>query len=281
MSARTRPRPSNEARAGDSATATQRPQGTPSGMTADASPVLAAGRGPISKPDLGGGVSHPARFSDAILARIAEVVDALPRRSDRPLRLLDPFAGTGRVHELRDRCTAAVETIGVELEPEWAQLSPYTIIGSALALPFTGSTFDVVATSPCYGNRLADHHNASDPHLRRSYRHDLGRPLSDGNAGAMQWGDEYRTFHVAAWGEALRVLRPGGTLVVNVKDHVRRGEVQPVTAWHLAVLVDLGMVHDAEASVAVATRHLRQGANRGRAGDEQVLVFRKPGEVRR
>lgn len=42
MSARTRPRPSNEARAGDSATATQRPQGTPSGMTAAASPVLAA-----------------------------------------------------------------------------------------------------------------------------------------------------------------------------------------------------------------------------------------------
>lgn len=218
---------------------------------------------PITKPDLGGGVSHPARYSTNLIPIFADILDGYDH-------VLDPFAGTGRIHEL------PMHTVGVEIEPEWAALHPDTVEGSALDLPWEDAEFDAVCTSPTYGNRLADSHNASDPERRRSYTHDLGRKLSDDNSGAMQWGDEYREFHETAWAEAVRVLRPGGRFVLNIKDHIRGGVQQPVTAWHVAALVDLGMRYNAELSQGAPTGHLQQGSNsEARAGQELVLVFDK------
>jgi len=218
---------------------------------------------PITKPDLGGGVSHPARYSTNLIPIFADILDGYDH-------VLDPFAGTGRIHDL------PMHTVGVEIEPEWAALHPDTVEGSALELPWEDAEFDAVCTSPTYGNRLADSHNASDPERRRSYTHDLGRKLSDDNSGAMQWGDEYREFHETAWAEAVRVLRPGGRFVLNIKDHIRGGVQQPVTAWHVAALVDLGMRYNAELSQGAPTGHLQQGSNsEARAGQELVLVFDK------
>lgn len=182
--------------------------------------------GPPTKPDLGGGISHPARYSRELMPVLADAVPV-----ERFRRVLDPFAGTGRIHELPN------ETVGIEIEPEWADLHPDTIVGSALALPFPNESFDAIVTSPTYGNRLADSHNASDPERRRSYTHDLGRSLNPDNSGAMQWGGEYRAFHEDAWTEAVRVLRPGGRFVLNIKDHIRDGIRQQVTAWHLSTLM--------------------------------------------
>jgi len=218
---------------------------------------------PITKPDLGGGVSHPARYSTNLIPIFADILDGYDH-------VLDPFAGTGRIHDL------PMHTVGIEIEPEWAALHPDTVEGSALELPWEDAEFDAVCTSPTYGNRLADSHNASDPERRRSYTHDLGRKLSADNSGAMQWGDEYREFHETAWAEAVRVLRPGGRFVLNIKDHIRGGVQQPVTAWHVAALVDLGMRYNAELSQGAPTGHLQQGSNsEARAGQELVLVFDK------
>jgi ParB-like chromosome segregation protein Spo0J len=220
-------------------------------------------RPPITKPDLGGGVSHPARYSDELFQHFRELLDAHST-------VLDPFAGTGRIHELRPRW----ETTGVELEPEWAQLSPHTIVGSALALPFPDEHFDAICTSPTYGNRLADHHDAADPGLRRSYTHDLGRTLTAGNSGVMHWGDTYRDFHEQAWREAVRVLVEGGTFILNIKDHFRKGQWQDVAGWHVHALCDLGLY--VEAVRPVATGNLRQGANGDlRVPDELVIAFGK------
>jgi SAM-dependent methyltransferase len=207
---------------------------------------------PITKPDLGGGVSHPARYSSGMVEFFASMLDQV-----RHHRVLDPFAGTGGIHALTE---FGFDTVGVELEPEWARLHDRTICGSALELPFDGgTTFDAIVTSPTYGNRLADSHNASDPHLRRSYTHDLGRQLSDGSSGAMQWGDEYREFHRAAWAEAKRVLAFGGRFVLNIKDHIRGGEWQDVAGWHVDTLVELGFCVRAIRPFAVTS--LRAGAN--------------------
>ena len=220
----------------------------------------------ITKPDLGGGVSHPARFSDAIIEQFANLL------GDETQDVLDPFAGTGRIHEL---ARWGHTTTGIELEPEWADLHDRTTTGSALELPFGDGTFTAIATSPTYGNRLADSHNASDPHLRRSYTHDLGRTLHEDNSGAMQWGASYREFHAAAWAEAHRVLQPHGLFLLNIKDHIRDGVQQPVTAWHVAALTALGFQFDAAQSGGVTTQHLRQGATSERAGQELILVFVK------
>lgn len=218
----------------------------------------------ITKPDLGNGVSHPARFNDALIPVFAQALSGCTT-------VCDPFAGTGKVHDLQ---AYGYQTIGVEIEPEWALMHPDTHVGNALALPFGDEVFDAIVTSPCYGNRLADSHDARDGSVRRSYTHDLGRKLNDDNAGAMQWGDDYRSFHRAAWAEAFRVLKPGGRLVVNLKDHIRKGKRQLVAGWHVTELCRMGfalLMH-----TEVVTRGLRQGVNADlRVPVEQVYVLEK------
>jgi len=182
--------------------------------------------------------------------------------------VLDPFAGTGRIHELGP----AWDTVGVEIEPEWAHLHPRTIVGNALALEFADATFDAICTSPTYGNRLADHHEARDGSVRRTYRHDLGRALHPENSGRMQWGESYRDFHERAWAEAVRVLRPGGLFVLNVKNHIRRGEEVDTTSFHRETLEQLGLKVVAEETVPVSG--MRVGINRqARVTHESVLAF--------
>lgn len=215
----------------------------------------------ISKPDLGNGVSHPARYSAALLPVFADYL--APCRT-----VLDPFAGTGRIHELQQ---FGFETVGVEIEPEWARLQPDTIEGNVLALPFGDAAFDAICTSPTYGNRLADHHNAADPELRRSYTHDLGRSLHEDNSGAMHWGDEYRAFHEQAWKECLRVLKPHGLFVLNIKDHIRAGERQPVSGWHVTTLCRFGLV--LLEHTEVETPSMRAGSNSDLRGPEYVYLF--------
>lgn len=218
--------------------------------------------GRLTKPDLGGGISHPARYNKAIL-------DLFESWIPRGACVLDPFAGTGRIHDL------ARETVGVELEPEWAALRDGTICADARHLPFPDATFDVVATSPTFGNRLADHHEAKDASLRRSYAHDLGRRLTPGNSGEMHWGDEYRELHAEVWAEVRRVLKPDGLFLVELKNHIRGGVEQQVREWHDRTIRELGFIDLARQPLGV--RHLRQGANTKRC-PAFVYVYRAPGD---
>jgi SAM-dependent methyltransferase len=214
-------------------------------------------------------LKHPAKFTPSILAAIEPL---LPVEGV----ILDPFAGTGRVHEFG---SSTLLTLGVELEPEWAEMHPRTQVGNALNLPFLDGCVDAIVTSPTYGNRMADHHEAKDASRRMTYRHTLGRPLSDDNSGAMQWGPEYRQFHVWAWNEACRVLKPGGLFILNCKDHVRGGKVQHVTRFHWQVLrrgFDTGL--RTKAVRKVVTPGMRFGQNGSvRVGHEWVIAMRKDG----
>jgi tRNA G10 N-methylase Trm11 len=213
--------------------------------------------------------AHPARFSDVALQSVGAIlaVDALAQGRTRPL-VLDPFAGVGHVHELSQT------TVGVEIEPDWAQAHRRTLVGDATVLPFADATFDVVVTSPCYGNRLSDHHDAKDASRRHTYRHSLGHPLAANNAGSLPWGERYRELHALAWRETQRVLRSGGLCLIVVSDHIRKGERQRVVDWHLSVLIDIGFL--VEQVVSVATIRLRHGANAARRVDsEKILVVRR------
>lgn len=210
---------------------------------------------------------HPAAYSDAIVAEIAKHVPASGT-------VLDPFAGTGRIHELAN---ADRKTIGVEIEPEWADKHPDTVLGSALHLDevVEPGSVDAIATSPTYGNRMADHHDAKDDSVRLTYKHTLGRDLTDGNSGELQWGPAYRAFHEDAWDQAVAALKPGGTFTLNIKNHIRAGEVQRVAEWHINYLM---LEHGMEmvAFEPVVTKGLMAGANADtRIGYELVVTFRK------
>ena len=62
--------------------------------------------------------------------------------------------------------------------PEWATQSPLTVVGNALDVAALCPVTDCIVTSPCYGNRMADHHDAKDSSRRITYKHKLGRDMS-------------------------------------------------------------------------------------------------------
>lgn len=204
---------------------------------------------------------HPAKFSDSILTAIAaHVPDGA--------KLLDPFAGTGRIHEL-----TFADTYGIEIQPQWAKMHYRTQVGDATQLPFDADEFDIVATSPTYGNRFADKHNAKDGSVRRSYTHDLGEQLEPNNSGGMQWGPEYRALHQAAWREVRRVLKPRGLFLLNISNHIRKKETAHVAEWHLTQCIQLGF-ELLEIELIDTKRH-RQGQNHeARAEHEYLFVMR-------
>jgi tRNA G10 N-methylase Trm11 len=212
---------------------------------------------------------HPARFTPAVLAAIAELI---ARHGSVTGMLLDPFAGTGGIHDL-SRWLPDLETVGVELEARWAAWHPRTIVADARALPFRAASLDVVATSPAYGNRMADSYDGRDGSDRRTYRIALGQALRAGNSGALRWGEEYRQLHRTAWAEAVRVLRPGGLFVLNVKDPPGPGGVLlPVTDWHLDALAALGLRLVERREVPVPGYRRGRGAER-RARHEIVAAL--------
>ena len=256
--------------------------------------------------------AHPAPFSLPVLDAIGAVLEHEAFiLGKKKLRVLDSFAGIGRIHDLPHN------TVGVELEPEWAQQHPNTEVGDATKLRFRANSFDAYATSVCYGNRMADHHENNDlckkcegagfwheqydnrpkwwkvtcdickgsgiSH-RRSYKHYLGRDLSPNNAGELLWhdgprGKPYRSLHIKSHREAIRVSR--GLVIVNCKNHLRTlrtGEkptLQRVTEWHMRCLDHLGC--SIEQVIRVPVHGYKFGANRDiRDSYESVIVARVP-----
>lgn len=214
---------------------------------------------------------HPAKFSQPILELVHEVIPL-----HKETLVLDPFAGVGGVHWLQDNFPdSGRKTVGIELEPEWALAHKRTIIGSALKIPLADESVDVIATSPAYGNRMADHHDARDSSRRNTYRHALGRPMSDGSGAVLQWGESYRHFHWVAMCEAHRTLKRKGLHIWNVSNHIRQGQEMRVVEFYEGCLRRLGC--QVIGKYPIKTRRQKQGANHHlRVEYEYVVVARRP-----
>lgn len=206
-------------------------------------------------------IKHPAKYTDSLLPVFEKMLTGCKT-------VLDPFAGTGKIHLL------PFETVGVEIEKEWASMHKKTIIGDATCLPFKDLTFDAICTSPTYGNRMADCHNAKDGSSRNTYTHKLGRKLTKNNTGAMQWGDKYRDMHEKAWFETYRVLKNNGRFVLNFKNHIRKGKVVDVFSWHLELLKKIGFTLETIEKVPTNGNGFGKNAEL-RTGFEFVALLRK------
>lgn len=215
---------------------------------------------------------NPAVFSDPIIEALAKIL-----LGEKIKSVFDPMAGSGKITKVREygfRGKLACNDIEKGWDRYDAQLGvTWSHVDAAHLKNKRAGSVECVATSPSYGNRMADSHEAKDDSRRISYTHNLGRPLKEGNTGAMQWGERYREKHVAIWQEMYRILRPGGLLIVNVSDHIRNGEVQKVSAWHVKALREIGFT--LSSSKKVKTRRCKFGANRERVEHENIFVFRK------
>jgi len=236
-------------------------------------------------------IKHPATFSPLIIEAIAtelreqwELVRKAWSYERALLWVLDPYAGIGKIHQI-DPTRQWAMTKGVELEPEWADQHPQTICGDSTKLDEMGLSahqFDTIATSVAYGNRMADQYipPPSDKSKRFTYATALGRKCSDNSSAAMQWhngprGDPYRQLHAEVWDACDRVLRPGGRVVLNCKNHIRQGEEQFVTEWHIGYLIDKGyrLLRDYE----LETSGIKFSPNQARF-NERIVVLVKPTE---
>jgi len=215
-------------------------------------------------------IKHPATYTNSFIPKFAELLIGCEN-------VLDIFGGVGKLALIKEQGFTG-KVICNELEREWAETSQHNVdewhIGDAANMTWAESnSFDAICTSPTYGNRMADHHNAKDGSKRVTYKHFLGRDLNEANTGRMQWGENYRQKHLEIYKECGRVLKNGGLMIVNVSDHIRKGQVVNVVEWHKEALTNFGMKLIDE--IKIETPRMAFGQNgKSRVQHECILVFK-------
>ncbi len=110
---------------------------------------------------------HPAKYSEEFLPLFADLLKGYRN-------VLDPMAGTCKISEIK-RFGYQGKIYANELEREWVETWDYKdnldeiTFCDAQDLPYNEGFFDSICTSPTYGNRMADHHNAKDGSKRNTY----------------------------------------------------------------------------------------------------------------
>lgn len=217
-------------------------------------------------------VRHPAKYTDKFIPIFANHLKCCDR-------VLDPMGGTGKIGLIKKHGFDGV-VYNNDLEVEWLQQSfnnGCDVVSNfdAANTGYPDGYFDGICTSPTYGNRMADSHVAKDLSVRNTYTHAIGRKLHDSNTGKMQWGESYRSKHVDIYKEIYRLLATNGIFILNVKDHIRKGDVVHVSDFHLDTALSVGLV--LEDNIKVEAKGNRFGRNGVvRVGYENIFIFRKP-----
>lgn len=223
---------------------------------------------------------HPAQFSAELYSTFLDIT--IPLSLVGIKRWLDPFAGVGNFLDLIPADCQA-ESVGVEIEPEWAGQRKGVILGDSrhLVRMFGPDSFDGVISSPVYPNGMTDNFNAGAKsgraYRRQTYRQSLGRPLSIGSTAGVGRGltKRHNQMHTEIAREIVQVLRPGGHLLWNVKNVIVKSEIVDVVGWWKELWAALGLLRwDVK---MVPCPGYRYGQNRDlRVEEEAILCFVKP-----
>lgn len=215
-------------------------------------------------------IRHPAKYTNSFMPVFADILEDTRN-------VLDPFAGTGKIGLLKAYGYKG-QIYANEIEKEWLKDNEFNCdvlsYEDAEYLYYPEAFFDAICTSPTYGNRMADHHICNDDSKRNTYTHCLGRQLTDGNTGKMQYGEQYRDKHDKIYCNLSKMIKPGGLFILNVKNHIRKGVEIDVTKFHIQTLTKHGFKLDKR--LFMTTPSLRYGANANkRVNGESILVFVK------
>lgn len=149
-------------------------------------------------------------------------------------------------------------------------------------LPYKAESIDCVVLDPPYMEGLlrqnADHHGASGTHV--SFREAYQGNSPNGNSGhaAPKWHAAVLDLYIQAGGEAYRVLRKGGVLIVKCQD-----EVSANKQWltHVEIIIEYTRMGFYTKDLFVVMRTNRPGVSRikkqlhARKNHSYFLVFVK------
>lgn len=177
---------------------------------------------------------HPCTYPKKFIPIFANIL-----KDRNTKKALDIFGGIGGLAKVKEYGYTGQVIIN-EIEPKWAKeaekVADKVICGDARKLRLLSHSVDAIVTSPTYGNDMA----VTSPSREQTYTVCNQKPLQEGNTGKVTWGDTYKELHKDAYKEAYRVLTKNGIIVINIKNHIRKGKVQNVAKWHRDTLQDIG-----------------------------------------
>jgi tRNA G10 N-methylase Trm11 len=212
-------------------------------------------------------MKHPAKYSDIFI----EIFFNYLKNSKN---VFDPFAGTGKIALIKDFGYKG-KIICNEMEPEFINTEyPVDKWYHEDAEFISMDNIDAICTSPTYGNRMADHHNAKDGRKRITYTDCLGKQLKEGNTGKMQYGDQYKQKHINIYKNLLNILNKNGIFILNISNHIRKGIEIDVVSFHKKTMEEIGFLLQEE--IQLETKRMRYGKNSElRVKYESILIFKK------
>ena len=219
-------------------------------------------------------IKHPAKYSNQFIPIFYDILKSANN-------VLDPMAGVGKLALIKDYGFKG-KVVCNEIEQEWTndpetQVDEWHTSDASNMYWADDESFDAICTSPTYGNRMADHFKIKEyakGWKYITYTHYLGRQLNEQNTGKMHWGEKYRDKHIEIYMECIRVLKKNGIFIVNVSDHIKKGDVVPVADWHKNKLLELGLklIEDKE----IETKRMKFGQNNKiRVKTEHIYHFIK------
>lgn len=223
---------------------------------------------------------HPAKYTDSFIPIFASYLIRLndDGTKQKYKNVLDPFGGTGKIGRIKNFGYNG-EVYCSEIEQEWAMVAEnnplvdFSIHGDSTNMNWAEDDFfSSICTSPVYGNRISDNFEAKDDSRRITYRSYLGHEPHEKSSGRMNWGKAYRQLHRDVYKECVRVLENKGRFILNISDHIRKGEVIPVSQWHRETLEYFGFI--LEDAIKIETPRHRFGDNsKLRVDHENIMVF--------
>lgn len=212
---------------------------------------------------------HPAKFTEDQIDNIAGALEE--EFNGKKVKVLDPYAGVGRIFDLNVHFGHKVTA--VEIEPEWAMQHDQTICADSHAwMAGSKNLFDAIATSFVFPNRMTDHHNAKDDSKRHTYKHYLKRDPSPESSATLGWGRKWRDFHRQGFRHMQQIVKPNGLIILDSKNHFTDSGATEhrVNEWCIRYLIGLGM--SLLQVRPVFAQGLRHGTNYNERSDRHLII---------